>query len=96
MAAYPLTARATGAWLISFGAAALLALRENCMIRLQISSLAYGVFGLLELIAALRFAGDLRWDEPAAWLFVIIATSIALTGGYGWFAARRYLAEHAS
>jgi uncharacterized integral membrane protein len=92
----PLTARATGAWLISFGAAALLALRENCMIRLQISSLAYGVFGLLELIAALRFAGDLRWDEPAAWLFVIIATSIALTGGYGWFAARRYLAGHAS
>jgi uncharacterized integral membrane protein len=90
----PLTARATGAWLISFGVAALLALRENCMVRLQISSLAYGVFGLLELIAALRYAGDLRWNEPAAWIFVVVATTIALTGLYGWLAARRYIAEH--
>ncbi len=91
----PLTARATGAWLISFGVAALLALRENCMIRLQISSLAYGVFGFLELIAVLRYAGDLRWNEPAAWIFVVLSATIGLIGLYGWLAARRYLAAQA-
>jgi hypothetical protein len=90
----PLTARVTGAWLLSFGVGALLAVWENDIGRLRIAALSYAVFGALELVVVLRFASELRWNEPAAWIFVVLTVTIALTGLYGWWIGRRYRAVH--
>jgi hypothetical protein len=91
----PLTARVTGAWLLSFGAGALLAVWENDVGRLRIAALSYAVFGALELVVVLRFASELRWNEPAAWLFCIIAVLITATGIAGWILALRLRASAA-
>lgn len=85
----PLTARATGAWVISYGVAALLATWENCLLRLRIATLSYAVFGALELVVVARFPSDVRWSQPSAWLYCILAVLIIGTGGYGWMLGRR-------
>jgi hypothetical protein len=85
----PLTARATAAWVISYGVAAILATWENCLLRLRIATLSYAVFGALELVVVARFPSDVRWSQPSAWLFCIVAVLIIVTGGYGWMLGRR-------
>lgn len=85
----PLAARAIASWLLAFGLAAGLALREGDLERLEIAAVAYAVFGVLELTAVARYAGDVRWGQAVAWSYVALLVSITLTGGYGWWAARR-------
>ncbi len=78
-----LTAQAVGAWLVAFGVAAALALRERDLRRLRTSAVAYLTFGVAELLMVLRLAGDVRWSTPAAWLYVVMLVAIALTGAAG-------------
>jgi hypothetical protein len=78
----PLTSRAVGAWLVSFGVAAGLAVAEADLPRLRAPAVAYLVFGVAELAALLRYAGTLAWGSPAAWtylafLLLVIATAAA-------------------
>jgi hypothetical protein len=78
----PLTSRAVGAWLISFGVAAGLALAENDLARLRAPAIAYLVFAAAELAALLRFAGDVRWG-PAAWTYLAFLVVVGATAAAG-------------
>lgn len=87
----PLTARTVGSWLIAFGFAAVLALRERDLERLELAAIAYTAFGALELVALARFAGVVRWGQPAAWVYLALLLTIVPTGAVGWAAVGRAL-----
>jgi hypothetical protein len=78
----PLTSRAVGAWLISFGVAAVAALVENDLARLRAPAIAYLVFAVAELVALLRFTGEVRWG-PAAWSYLAFLVFVGATGVAG-------------
>jgi len=85
----PLTSRTVGSWLIAFGFAAWLALRERDLERLELAAIAYTAFGTLELVALVRFLGVVRWGQPAAWVYLALLLTIVPTGVVGWAAVRR-------
>lgn len=89
----PLTARAVSAWLIAFGVAAVLTMIERDIGRLAAGAVAYTVFGVLELIALLRFGEVGRWDSPAGVLYLVVLISVVPVGAAGcwlvWDRARR-------
>src|SRR5206468_3982392 len=66
----PLTARAIGAWLIGIGLAALHASRENDFLRIRPLAGGYIAFSVLQFIAVARYAGDVKWSAPAAWVYL--------------------------
>ncbi len=78
-----LTSRAIGAWLVSFGLAAGLAVAERDLDRLRAPTIAYLVFGVAELAALARFADTLAWDDPAAWVYLGALVLVVLTGAAG-------------
>ncbi|MGY1671914.1 hypothetical protein [Geodermatophilus sp. SYSU D00710] len=80
----PLTARVVGAWLIAFGIATALAALAGDLERLRTATIAYTVFGALELLVVLLHREHVAWDRPAAWLYVAFAVAIVLTGAAGW------------
>jgi hypothetical protein len=85
----PLTSQAVGAWLMSFGFAIVLALRERDLSRMFVPAVAYSAFGVFELLVLLRFrtaAGtDIRWW----WIDALVLASLIPTGAYGaWVAPR--------
>src|SRR3989449_5253510 len=75
-----LTARATGAWLIGIGFAALHANRENDISRIQPLAGGYTAFAVLELIAIARYSGNVNWSAPAAWVYLAFLLSILPVG----------------
>jgi hypothetical protein len=78
-----LDAQALGSWLITFGAASLLALREADLYRIWGGLAAYAVFGLLALVALARYSGDLRPGSPGAWVYGAVLVLVALDGAGG-------------
>jgi hypothetical protein len=85
----PLTARMVAAWLAAFGIAAVLALAERDLERLEISAIAFVLFGLLQLLALARFGGTVRWGSAAATGYLVVLLSVAPTGAAGWWIAAR-------
>lgn len=86
----PLTARAVSAWLIAFGVAAVLTLVERDLSRLTAGAVAYTVFGVLELLALLRYGDVGRWDSPAGIGYLIVLISVVPVGAIGcWLVADR-------
>jgi hypothetical protein len=86
----PLTARAIGAFVIGFGAAALQAAWENDIARLAGSAYAYAALGLLELVALLRYPDELDDTGVVRGLvYVAFAVLVLLTGLAGSARARR-------
>lgn len=85
----PLTARVVAAWLVAFGVAAVLALRERDLERLEIGAVAWTAFGLLQLVALARFSGEVRWGSAAATGYLVVLLTVAPTGATGWWAAVR-------
>jgi hypothetical protein len=86
----PLTARAVSAWLIAFGVAAVLTLIERDLSRLAAGAVAYTLFGVLELIAVLRFGEVGRWDSPAGVAYLVVLVSVVPVGAAGcWLVAAR-------
>jgi len=79
----PLTARAIGAFLVGFGAAALQAAWENDIGRLTGSAYAYAVLGLLELVALLRYPDELDGSGARGVVYVAFAALVLLTGVAG-------------
>lgn len=78
-----LTSRAIGAWLLSFGLAAGLAVAEADLPRLRGPAVAYLVFGVAELVVLLRYAGTISWGTAPALLylaFLVLATATAAAG----------------
>ncbi len=91
----PLTARAIGAFLVGFGAAALQAAYENEIGRLAGSAYAYATLGLLELVAVLRYPDELDGSGARGALYVAFAALVLLTGLAGSVKARRAALERA-
>jgi len=85
----PFTGRVVAAWLVAFGLATGLAVVAGDLARLRTAAIAYTVFGVLVLVALLRYVGTPAWDRPAAWVFVAVAVAVVLTGAAGWRAAPR-------
>jgi hypothetical protein len=85
----PLTSQVLGAWLLSFGVAVGLAVRERDLGRMLVPAVAYAAFGLVELLTLLAFRSARGTDT--AWLAVDVALLATLVpaGAYGaWRAAR--------
>jgi len=85
----PLTGRAIGAWLVGLGIAAVHALRENDWKRIQPATMSYVVFAGLELAALARYPGEVAWDAPAAWIYLLFLLSASVVGVHGWWQASR-------
>ena len=79
----PLTARMVSAWLIAFGVASVLALVERDLERLEISAIAYLLFGVLELLALARYSDSVRWGSAAAVVYLVLLLTIVPTGAAG-------------
>ena len=79
----PLTSRAIGAWLVSFGLAALLAVAEADLTRLRAPAVTYLVFGLAELAAVLRYADSVAWGTGAAGAYLAFLVLVVITGAVG-------------
>ncbi|MFL6128279.1 MAG: hypothetical protein ACJ73E_04350 [Mycobacteriales bacterium] len=85
----PLTARVVAAWLVAFGIASVLALVERDLERLEISAVAYTLFGVLELVALARYSDAVRWGSVAATVYLVLLLTVVPTGAYGlWTSVR--------
>jgi hypothetical protein len=79
----PLTARAVGAFVIGFGAAAAHAAYEADSARLRGSAWAYLTLGLLELSALALHSEDLAGPEGSEAAYVVFVAGVAAAGAYG-------------
>jgi hypothetical protein len=77
-----LTSRAIGAWLLGTGVFALQAAAENDLLRIKAGLVSYSAFGLLQLIAVLRYPSNIDWTMPASWFYVVFLIIVLLTGLY--------------
>jgi hypothetical protein len=79
----PLTARAIGAFVFGFGAAAADAVVENQLERFRGAALAYAVLGALELVAALRYTDDFTGATAREAIYLVFVATVLLAGLYG-------------
>jgi hypothetical protein len=84
----PLTARAIGAFVTGFGAAALYAVIANDLRSFEGAALAYATLGGFQLVALARYTEDLTGADTDTWIYVIFLVTVLLTGLAGWKAAR--------
>jgi hypothetical protein len=88
----PLTARATGAWLLALAAGLAVTLWEHDWLRVRVAVPTFAAMPLLQLVALARFSGTLRWHGAGAWFYVAFLLSILLLGAFGlrrtWLAPR--------
>ncbi len=85
----PLTSRATGAWLCGIGLTAVLAVFENDLRRIRAMLAAYGVVGVLEVIALARYPHTLDWSAAVTWVYVVFLAAVLAVAVPGLLAARR-------
>jgi hypothetical protein len=85
----PLSSMVVGAWLVAFGVAAALVIREGDLARLVGPSAAYALFGILQLLVLARYRDQVSAADPWLWAYVLLIGSIVVAGGYGWWVARR-------
>ena len=72
----PLTARMVAAWLVAFGIAIALGLRQTDRAEPGVAAAAYAALAVLELVVVLRYPGVVRWGSAAAWVYLAMAVSI--------------------
>lgn len=80
-----LTARAVGAWLLGIGVIALHAYRENDLARIRPLGGGLTFFGVLQLVALARYAGEMQWGAVGAWVYLLFLASLLPAGLYAWF-----------
>ncbi len=85
----PLTARAIGAWLLGLGLAAAHAVAANDWGRVAVATHSYGLLGVLEVVALMRYPNTVDWGRPATWMYLLFLVSFLLVGVYGWITAMR-------
>jgi hypothetical protein len=85
----PLTARALGAWLVGTGVIVGQAAWENDWERIRATMLSFVVFGLLQLVAIIRYHTDFRSGQVAGWAVILYVALVLLTGCYGMVASRQ-------
>jgi hypothetical protein len=92
----PLTARATGAWALAIGVAAVAGARENDWRRLRAPFAAYVVLAVLAAAAILRYPHVPDWGHPGSWLLGAVLASMLALGLVGLREGRRTRAEPAA
>jgi hypothetical protein len=83
-----LTGRVLGSWTIGLGLVLAFAARERRRFPLVPTSATLGLFGLFQLLTVLRFGGDMRWGDPAAWLYTAFLVAALVVGAAAWAAVR--------
>lgn len=78
-----LTGRAIGAWLASIGVIVAHAMVENDWSRLRSFTTSYALLAVMQLLALLRFGGEMEWGTPAGWLYVAFLVSSGVVGVVG-------------
>jgi hypothetical protein len=84
----PLTARATGAWLMAIGAATAQAAWEADWDRNRTGMAGYAAIAALWLVALARFADTPDWNEAPAWALVLFVAAMLATGVAAAFTGR--------
>jgi hypothetical protein len=85
----PLSAQVIGAWLIALALATALAVLQRDLGRLLVSALTYTAFGVFQIVAVLWYWPQVERYGLWLWTYLAFAAAMVLTGGYGWWAARR-------
>lgn len=85
----PLTAGAIGAWTIGIGVTTAQTIWENDWRRINGSIIALALLGVLQFVALARYAGQMDWSRPGAWLYLIFLMSVLLVGGVGVYLWRK-------
>jgi hypothetical protein len=83
----PLTSQVVGAWLLSFGIAVALAVRERDLGRMLVPAAAYAAFGVVQLAVLLWHRGAPGTDPLWLWVDVAVLATIVPVGVYGARAA---------
>ena len=91
----PLTGRAIGAWLVSLGFGAAHARVIDDPVSVRPLAVTGVVFGVLQAVALLRHGGELAWDDPAAWGYVLGLAVLTGAGAWTWWLGRDRLADPA-
>jgi hypothetical protein len=76
----PLVARATAAWLISLGVAAVQALLERDARRLRPAAVGYVLLVVLQVIALARYPDQFAWGSAAGISYLIVLATMLLVG----------------
>jgi hypothetical protein len=77
----PLVARATAAWLISLGVAAVHALLERDARRLRPAAVGYVVLVVLQVITLGRYPDQFAWGSASGIIYLIVLATMLLIGG---------------
>ena len=85
----PLTGRVIAAWLISFAVGVAWVLRENDYARSRPAAVSYLLFGLLEIVALLRYTDDVDFGSAKTWIYLGFMASVMLVGAYTTLASSR-------
>ena len=84
----PLTGMAIGAWLLSFGIAIALAIREGDLSRMLVPAVAYAAFGAVEVAVLLWQRGAPGIDQLWVWVDAAVFATMVPVGLYGAWGAR--------
>jgi hypothetical protein len=85
----PLTARVLGSWIGGFGIVFLWGAWENDRFRALPAVAALGFVGLIQLLTVARFGDQISWDEPGAWIYVVVLGAALAAGTMGWVHLRQ-------
>jgi hypothetical protein len=77
-----LTARAIAVGWISAAFALAQFFRDNSWGAGRVGGMAYLLLGSLQLIALLRYAGQVEWGRPGAWLYLLFMLVVVASGLY--------------
>jgi len=61
---------------------------ENDFARDSRTAMAFGIFGLLELAALLRYPNTVDWSKISAWIWAFLAVSFMVAGFYIWWVSQ--------
>jgi hypothetical protein len=78
-----LTARAMASWLVGIGVVILGTVRTDNIRRSRNNLIFLLALGLLQIVALLRYGGEVAWASPAAWLYLLALAILLVVGGYG-------------
>ncbi|MCA1839292.1 MAG: hypothetical protein ABR507_02490 [Actinomycetota bacterium] len=84
----PLTSRALSAWVMAFGVLGAHLFYENDHTRGRVALLTYPAFGLLQVIALVRYGSAMRWGSTSALALLVFIASIFILGLFGFIAGR--------
>lgn len=92
----PLSGRAIAAWLLAMAVAAFHALWEDDLDRVLPAIVSYAVFGVLQIVAVMRYGPFIRWSNASAWVYFAFCVAILITGIWGYYLSRRHLLRRLS